>query len=480
MKIDKQGGFRHCLEMKNTPPNIVFLFTDDQRFDTIHSLGNPHIFTPNMDWLVEQGTAFTQAHIPGGTSAAVCMPSRAMLNTGRTLFHLSGAGEDIPADHVTLGACFRQAGYRSFGTGKWHNGRESFHRSFSEGAEIFFGGMADHWNVPVYDFDPSGRYDKQCLVVENPFTSNKTTARGCDHIQAGRHSTDLIADAVIRFIDDYDGKAPFLAYTAFLAPHDPRTMPARYRELYQPDRLPLPVNFLEAHPFDNGELAVRDERLAPSPRAPADVWAHLAEYYAMISHLDARLGDIIEAVRRNGLLENTIFALAGDNGLALGQHGLFGKQNLYEHSTRVPLILAGPGIPRGQRRDSLVYLSDLFPTLCDLTGVAIPDTVEGVSLAPVLRTGASVRDSLYLAYTDKHRGVRTRRHKLIEYVVEGRHTMTQLFDLDEDPAEMRNLAADPKHEPLMESLRQELARLRDEGDDGQSVWGQTFWKAYGK
>lgn len=145
--------------MSRKPPNVLFLFTDDQRFDTIGALGNPCVHTPSLDRLVSRGTAFTHAHIPGGISAAVCMPSRAMLHTGRTLFHLDGAGADIPPEHVTIGEYLGSRGYRTWGTGKWHNGASSFARSFSDGAEIFFGGMDDHWNVPVFDYDPEGRYD---------------------------------------------------------------------------------------------------------------------------------------------------------------------------------------------------------------------------------------------------------------------------------------------------------------------------------
>ena len=461
-------------------PNIVFLLTDDQRFDAFGAGGSPWIRTPNMDALASRGVLFTHAHIPGGTSGAVCMPSRAMLNTGRTLFHLSGAGESIPEEHTTLGECLRGAGYRTFGAGKWHNGRESFHRSFGGGAEIFFGGMADHWNVPAYDYDPSGRYDKRCLIVENPFLSNETKARPCDHIQAGRHSTDIIADAAIRFIGQQDGSVPFFAYTAFLAPHDPRTMPERYRALYKAEEVPLPGNFMAGHPFDNGELKVRDEMLSPFPRTPGEVRRHLAEYYAMISHLDDRIGDIVEAVRRRGLLDNTLFVLAGDNGLALGQHGLFGKQSLYEHSTRVPLILAGPGVPAGGRRESLVYLLDVFPTLCELARVPVPASVEGRSLLPATRGEGGGREALYLAYTDKHRGVRTRTHKLIEYVVEGRHAMTQLFDLESDPLETRNLAEEQAQAGRVKALRDEMSRLRDAWDDCGSPWGRTFWEGYSR
>jgi arylsulfatase A-like enzyme len=468
------------MTIAKTQPNIVFLLTDDQRFNTIRALGNPHIHTPHMDALVKAGTTFTHAHIPGGTSGAVCMPSRAMLNTGRTLFHLQRAGDEIPADHATLGETFRKHGYRTFGAGKWHNGKAAYHRSFSEGAEIFFGGMADHWNVPAYDFDPTGRYDKTCLIVEDPFHSNATKARSCDHIHSGRHSTDVIVEAVIRFIDHQSGDAPFLAYTAFLAPHDPRTMPAKYLALYDPDTIPVPENFMDTHPFDNGELKVRDELLAAFPRTPAEVRRHLAEYYAMISHLDDRIGDIVNAVRRKGLLDNTIFVLAGDNGLALGQHGLFGKQSLYEHSTRVPLILAGPGVPRDVRSRELVYLLDIFPTLCSLSSVPIPETVEGRSLVPVMRGQEPGRGALYLAYTDKHRGVRTDRFKLIDYVVNGRRTMTQLFDLAEDPLELKNRAGDPALKDQEAALRRELIRLRDAWNDLDSPWGKTFWEGHAR
>ena len=127
--------------MSNQKPNILFFFTDDQRFDTIRALGNTDVQTPTLDQLVAQGTTFTHAHIPGGTSGAICMPSRAMLHTGRTLFHLDGAGQSIPNDHIMLGEHLQANGYRTWGTGKWHNGPASFARSFSDGAEDIFWGM---------------------------------------------------------------------------------------------------------------------------------------------------------------------------------------------------------------------------------------------------------------------------------------------------------------------------------------------------
>ncbi len=459
-------------------PDIVFLLTDDQRFDTIAALGNPHIRTPNMDRLVERGCTFTRAHIPGGTSGAVCCPSRAMLHTGRTLFRITDGGRSVDPEHALLGETLRQGGYHTFGCGKWHNGPASFHRSFADGDEIFHGGMADHWNVPSFRYDPTGQYTAAMPFIDPPQKTNEVRYRPGDHIHAGRHSTDILAETTVDFIENYQGDQPYFCYTAFLAPHDPRSMPAEFLEMYDPDTLPLPPNFLGGHPFDNGEMHIRDEMLAGFPRTPEETRRHLAEYYAMISHLDARIGEIIDAVDRAGRLDRTVFVLAGDNGLALGQHGLFGKQSLYEHSTRVPLILAGPGIPASQRSDALVYLLDVFPTLCELAGTDVPATVDGQSLLPVAAGQQGGRDELYLAYTDLHRGVRTDRYKLIEYVRDGRRTETQLFDLQADPWETTNLAGQSDHAETLANLRAKLLELRDAWQDRETPWGQRYWAAW--
>ena len=463
--------------MADRKPNIVFFFTDDQRFDTIHALGNEAIHTPNMDRLVAAGTAFTHAHIPCGTSGAVCMPSRAMLHSGRTLFHLEGAGQNIPEAHVTLGEAFRRAGYRTFGTGKWHNGPASYHRSFSHGDEIFFGGMADHWNVPAFHYDPTGRYEQSRPWVENWVTSNEVKYRRCDHIHAGRHSSESIVDAALAFLDG-PGRTvePFLMYLAFLAPHDPRTMPEEYRRMYAPEAIELPPNFMGGHPFDTGALHIRDEMLAGFPRTPAEIRRHIAEYYAMITHLDAQIGRVFEALEERGEMDDTIFVFAGDNGLAVGQHGLMGKQNCYEHSIRVPLIFAGPGIPQGMRSGARAYLFDIFPTLCEFTGVDLPASVEGSSLVPAFRDPETpIREFLYFAYTNTQRAVKNRRFKLIETVTDGNPVTTQLFDLENDPWELHNLAGESSCRDTLSALRREMIRLRDAWDDRETDWGKTFW-----
>jgi arylsulfatase A-like enzyme len=418
-------------------PNILFLLSDDQRYDTIGALGNAVIRTPNLDALVTAGTAFTNPYIQGGTGGAICISSRAMLLSGRTLWRVpNDCGKNLPLWPQVM----QEAGYDTFGIGKWHNGPASYARCFSGGAEIFFGGMSDHKKVPVHDFDPSGKYAKASQRV------------------GGKFSSELFSDAAVRFLRERSGEKPFFLYVAYTAPHDPRMAPPPYADMYQHDKMPVPPNFLPEHPFDNGDVRGRDEMLAPFPRTPEAVRKHVADYYAMISHMDAQVGRVLAALRESGREGDTIVIFAGDNGLALGQHGLFGKQSLYEHSVRVPLVMRGPGVPAGERRDAFVYLHDVFPTVCEMTGVAVPKTVEGLSLAGVIegRTGG-VRDCVFAAFREFQRMVRDRRHKLIKYSLKG-EKHTQLFDLAADPWETKNLADDPALSGRREALDARLTQ----------------------
>lgn len=461
--------------MKKT--NVLVLFTDDQRFDTIGALGNKEIKTPNMDWLVENGTAFTHAHIPGGTSDAVCMPSRAMLNTGRTLFQLEGEGQSIPCEHKLIGEHLQENGYDTFGTGKWHNGSKAYARSFSDGDNIFFGGMQDHWCVPVHSFDPEGNYRSRVKKISDFYHSNKPEEFVADHIKAGEHSTDFLAEGLLKFLDKDHSDKPFYAYTAFLAPHDPRTMPDRFREMYSADDITLPKNFQDYPHVEYGNRDCRDEVLAPYPRTIENTKAQIAEYYAMISHLDYQVGRVLEKLEEKGLKENTIIILAGDNGLALGQHGLFGKQSLYDHSIRVPLIFSGVGIEKGAKKDSLVFLSDIFPTVCDLLEIDIPETVNSKSFAKVLKGDSeTAREYLYLAYTDRIRGMRKDGFKYIEHRYKGKHTEA-LFQLEKDPFEMSNLVGNAEYSDKVlefQKLIQEESLVSGEMEHrfGASYWGQ--------
>jgi len=440
-------------------PNILFLFTDDQRFSTLNALNNPEIRTPNIDKLVRNGTTFTHAYIMGSMSGAVCMPSRAMLMSGRTLFHLHEGGRTIPREHVTFPEVLRKLGYRTFGTGKWHNGAPPYARSFTHGGNIFFGGMSNHLRVPVNDFDPTGEYPRRNRYIGKKFSSN------------------LFSDAAIKFLKEYKEENPFMIYVSYTAPHDPRMAPKEYADMYPPERIQLPKNFMPEHPFDNGEMRVRDEKLAPWPRTPEVVREHIAAYYAMITHVDAQIGRVLKALEESGRADDTIIIFSGDNGLAVGQHGLMGKQNLYEHSVRVPLVMSGPGIGKGQKRDAFCYLLDIFPTLCDWLNIPVPPSVEGKSLAPVIRNEKEkVRKTLFYAYKRFQRSVRTDRWKVIMYNVKGKQT-TQLFDLKNDPWELKNLAVDPAQAERIKELRTLLKdwmkRMDDPCDLNKPNWGDV-------
>jgi len=260
-----------------------------------------------------------------------------------------------------------------------------------------------------------------------------------------------------------------------MAPHDPRVMPDEFRAMYDPADIELPPNFSGGHPFPIGCTKIRDEILADFPRDPDEIKSHIAEYYGIISHLDHELGRVMDALEKAGKLENTIIVFAGDNGLAVGQHGLMGKQSCYEHSVRVPLIFAGPGVPQGAKSAAYVYLLDIFPTLCELIGAEIPSSVEGKSaVAAMSDPTEKVRDRLFMAYCEFQRAIKDRQYKLIEVMADNQRN-TRLFDIANDPWEMTDLSEEPEHAERVNNMRKELIAWSKDWDDMESTWGEKFW-----
>ncbi len=437
-------------------PNIVFILTDDQRMmGTIHALGGNEIITPNMDLLVKAGTSFTNAYIMGGNLGAVCTPSRNMIMTGRNLFSIgSYEGNMIQLQNTMLGEVFGKNGYLTYGIGKWHNDKRSFNRGFQNGDEIFFGGMGDQFNKPLHHYDSTGKYNRKIVLTRGDSIN-------ADHLYSNKHSSEIFAESAVHFINAYNNNKPFFLYVAFTAPHDPRVMPEKYKEMYDTSRIALPANFLENHPFDNGELLIRDELLAAFPRKPAEIKTHIRDYYAMMTHMDEQIGTIIQALKAKGLYENTIIVFAGDNGLALGQHGLMGKQNVYESSVNVPLIFSGKNIPKGKINTNFVYLFDIFPTLCNLTNIEVPQTVQG---KVILGKNAEKRGAMLYAYKDFQRAVRKGDWKLILYHVNGKQTI-QLFNVKKDPLEMNNLAEDQHFKNKLNEMQLELQKQKEFNND---------------
>ena len=228
------------------------------------------------------------------------------------------------------------------------------------------------------------------------------------------------------------------------------------------------------HPFDIGIRDIRDEVLADYPRTEQEVRQHIADYYGMISHMDADIGRILTTLDERGLSENTIVIYTADHGLGVGQHGLMGKQNLYDHSMRIPMILRGPGISAGVSCDALVYLLDMFPTLLERAGVAVPAGQVGHSLNSLLDGQTNKhRRLIFSAYQGVfgnplgrpwQRSIKDERYKLIKSVLDGAVTW-QLFDLREDPWELNNLVGQADYDAVImglnKSLRDRQTRVKD-------------------
>lgn len=467
------------LDAPNTPArprNVLYIIMDDQRFDTIAALGNPHIHTPNLDRLVRKGTAFSQATTMGGTHEAVCMPSRAVFLTGVSLFRQKAMGEVIPPETPTLPEYLRGCGYHTMHVGKWHQNRDAFHRSYDDAASVFgFAGkwyltLGGHWNCPVHDFDPSGGYPPETAYLTGQDGEQRPVRPG----EGGIHSSELFADAAISRLSAWQqepgarGK-PFFMSLGFVAPHDPRNAPQTYEDLYEPSaELPLPPNFLERHPFDNGHLDVRDEQLEAWPRRPNRIRRHLADYYAMISHADTQIGRVLDHLDAMGVSDETLIVFTSDHGLAVGQHGLMGKQNLYEHSLRIPMLLSGPGIAAGHSSDAPIQNRDCFRTLASLLGQAVPEHVEGYDWSKVCagEEPATAPEWTYHGYRNFQRALRSKNFKYICYHVDGAPS-EQLFDLRQDPWEMDNRIADPTYTRQLAEIRRLFEQARADCGDGE-------------
>ncbi len=440
-------------------PNFLFLFTDDQTFLSIGALNNPAVKTPNIDRLVKRGVTFTHTFNQGSWTGAVCVASRAMLNTGRYIYHarhdIGDAKKGIEPRVPLWGETLGNAGYNTFMTGKWHNGDLSLKQSFKmvgpHGGGMFpstpVNGEAYNRPAPGNTWEP---YDK--------------TRKGHWRKQDDGtiiHSSKEWADASIDFLKNQAASSddPFFMYVSFHAPHDPRQSPKKFIDMYPLDKIEIPPNYLPEHPFDQGQrYTLRDEKLAPFPRSEHDVKVHLQEYYAIISHADAQIGRILDALEATGKADNTVIIFSADHGLAVGQHGLMGKQNQYDHSIRLPLVFCGPGLEEGRQIDSMVYLHSLYATTCEMAGVPIPDTVEFPSLMPLLRGEKdNVHDAIFGSYVDYQRMVRTEQYKLIRYP---KVQNVQLFDMKADPWEKTNLAGKAEYTNVIADLDQKLRKLQ--------------------
>lgn len=487
-------------------PNVLLIYTDDHRYSGIHVLGNMDVKTPNMDALAHNGMVFTNTYLMGSFSGATCVPSRAMLQTGVDLFHLKSQGHSIPENNTTMGEAFKKAGYQTHIVGKWHQDNASLNRSFDTGDKIMGRSayLTDQFRMPYWDFDKNSNYTREdaYLLVYNEKGETFRRALTADDKRGptgteknGPHTSEVFAENASNYIKTHSKKQPFFMYLAFHAPHDPRQAPQKYVDMYKPEDIDLPPSYVQQHPFDNGDMVLRDEALAPWPRTPQVAKEHLAAYYAIITHLDDQIGKVIKALKESGDYENTLIILAGDSGLAVGNHGLIGKQNLYnEDGIHVPFIISGNLVKdKGRKIDAFSYIHDIFPTICDLANIEIPASVEGKSLLPVIENKSSeIRTSMYFAYKQLMRSYRKGDFKLIEYVraknIDKKKDeyftgsrVTQLFNLKDDFWETTDLSFLPEYKQILEELRKEMkAQAIEVGDSKEKIDDVEvdFWDYY--
>ncbi len=439
-------------------PNILFIFADDQCYQTIHELGNTEVETPNLDRLARSGVTFTHTYNMGGWHGAICVASRTMLNTGRFLWRARQIEPQLKkeaADGKFWAQYLGQGGYETYMTGKWH--------VKADAAKVFDHTIHIRPGMPKQTPAGYNRPIKGQTDVWKPWDRQ----RG-GYWEGGQHWSEVVAKDARAFLQQASkSDKPFFMYLAFNAPHDPRQSPKEYVAKYPLGKIAVPKNFLPDYPYKEDIGAgkgLRDEKLAPWPRTEYAIKVHRQEYYALITHMDAQIGKILDALEATGKADNTYIFFTADHGLACGQHGLLGKQNMYEHSMRPPLIINGPGIPKNQRIDTRVYMQDIMPTTLELAHVTVPEQVEFHSLLPLIH-GQKQRqyDAIYGAYRpDMQRMVVKDNCKLIYYP---KIDKTLLFDLIADPLEMQNLADKPEWATRRAQLTKALHELQETMDD---------------
>lgn len=434
-------------------PNILLLVTDDQRPDSLSCTGLTYFRTPHLDALAARGIRFLRA----SCSNPLCYPSRAEIVTGCTGFRSGVRIESrFRAGLPYLPRTFRDAGYRAAYIGKWHHNAQPGELGYDETIGFYASGR----QPPDQDYR-----DFRGVEATGYRGWQFRDANGKPQPELGIGLTSDIssrfADAALEFLDRPRNQ-PFLLHVNFTAPHDPLLIPPGTDPLSRVEQVVLPANFQPEHLFDHGNARGRDEVLFPFPRTPDALKPAWAVYAALVEDIDRQIGRVLARLAETGQLENTLIVFTSDHGLALGSHGLTGKQNMYEHTLNVPLIVAGPGIVSGQVTDAQCVLRDLFPTLCELARITAPPC-DGESFAGVLRGDSdTARPYIVGYYGDVQRAIRRDSWKLIWYPQIDR---VQLFDLKADPHELNDLS---ESEEFLEQRSELLATLkkwlREQGD----------------
>ncbi len=439
-------------ELDAKQPNILFLFADDLSYEAVGFAGIEQVETPNLDELARRGLVFTHAYNMGGWNGAVCIASRTMLMTGRSLWRAHALENSLEQERMAgrmWPEVMRRAGYRTYFSGKWHVNAK---------AESLFD-VVEHLR-PGMPPDDETAYSRPAADGTDSWSPTDTSRGG--YWNGGKHWTEVTADDAIAFLDDsQEHDQPFFMYIAFNSPHDPRQSPLEFLEKYPVNTIRVPESFLEAYPFAEEigcDSSLRDERLAPFPRTRRAIQTHRREYFAAITHLDSQIGRVMRHLEQSDLIENTVVFFTADQGLSVGHHGIMGKQNAYEVSTRVPLIISGPGFDGGRKISQPTYMQDAMATTIGLSEAGKQDHLEFQDLRPLVDGAESTyKHGIYFAYLNLQRSITLNSMKLIDYPSAN---VTRLFDLRSDPNEMHDLAGSAEYVDRKRDLAVQLEKLK--------------------
>ena len=385
--------------------NILFIIADDQRPDTIGPDSQFPVHTPNLDQLALEGTEFIRHYC----TTPICTPARAEVLTGQHSYanQVRWFGQPIRPGLPLMPGILQEAGYHTIHVGKWHNDGHPRDKGY------------DVVRRAMHDSGLDYRQHGHTMEWEE----NGRKIRG--------HSTELFCDAAIEEVTNAPDSKPWFCYLALHSPHDPFQAPKEFL----PKDMPLPNSFMPVHPYDNGDLTIRDELLLPIPRKPEAVCEYRRQYAGMIQHHDHHLGRIFDYLRNSGQIENTLIVFTSDHGLAVGDHGLLGKENMYEHSIRVPCVMRGPGIESAKTVHELTHHTDFLKAVKSATR-SDGSPIE-IDTHPFICCGFTSPDpQADKPLRETQRAIVTQNWKLVWYP----HNDTLLlYHLTNDPAEVDNL-----------------------------------------
>ncbi|MFI3306212.1 MAG: sulfatase-like hydrolase/transferase [Rikenellaceae bacterium] len=462
-----------CQGERDGKPNFLFIIADDHCYNALESLNMDGLKTPNLDKLRASGTYFSHAFNQGSWVPAISMASRSMLVTGQNVWNVREYSENsrtvvsqTPAkdgekvvktyklnENSYWPQYMKSAGYDTYFAGKWHN--TGIVEQLFDHYRNVRGGMAQQHKDCYRRNFIEGRADKW-----QPYD---TSFGG--YWEGGTHWSKVLKDDALYYFDQIEkSDKPFFMYLGFNAPHDPRQSPKEYVDMYPTSEVSVPTNFVPKYEYADQigcSQKLRDERLAPFPRTEYSVKVNRQEYFASITYMDKQIGDIVAKLKASGEFDNTYIIYTADHGLAVGDHGMLGKQNMYDASLRVPFFISGPDIPQGKQIDDLIYLQDAMATIMDLAGSKYMDNVAFKSVMPLIR-GESGRDAVYGGYTTFQRMVRNDKYKMIIYP---EAEVIRLYDIQKDPLEMNDIANEKGNREILSQLYARFKELQIEMGD---------------